>query len=88
MKESKLNNRIGNWLIGGLLLGMGLLIANDAWGGEEHNHVHIDQVGDNLELTILQDGKGQHIDLDLGLTYGNVDNLTMWIGQLGEDNDV
>ena len=46
------------------------------------------QVGDNLELTILQDGKGQHIDLDLGLQYGNVDNLTMWIGQLGEDNDV
>ena len=35
------------------------------------------QVGDNLELTILQDGKGQHIDLELGLQYGNVDNLTM-----------
>ena len=46
------------------------------------------QVGDNLDLTILQDGKAQHIDLDLGLQYGNVDNLTMWIGQLGEDNDV
>jgi hypothetical protein len=88
MKESKFNNRFSNWLIGGLLLGMGLLIANDAWGGEEHNHIHIDQTGDNLVLNIDQIGKDQHIDLDLGLQYGNVDNLTMWIGQLGEDNDI
>ena len=89
MKESKFNNRFSNWLIGGLLFGMGLLIANDAWGGPEHNHVHIDQTsGDNLVLDITQAGFNQHVDLDLGLQYGNVDNLTMWIGQLGQDNDV
>jgi|TARA_A100001011_G_scaffold35127_1_gene33467 hypothetical protein len=60
----------------------------DAFAGPEHNHVHIDQIGDDLVLNIDQQGKNQHIDLDLGLQYGNVDNLTMWIGQLGEDNEV
>ena len=76
------------YILGTLLAIFCATASYDAFAGPEHNHVHIDQVGDNLELTILQDGKGQHIDLDLGLQYGNVDNLTMWIGQLGEDNDV
>jgi len=71
------------------LLGIFCATASfDLFAGEGHNHVHIDQVGDNLDLTISQEGKDQHIDLDLGLQYGNVDNLTMWIGQLGEDNEV
>ena len=73
------------YILGTLLAIFCATASYDVFAGEEHNHVHIDQVGDNLELTILQDGKGQHIDLDLGLQYGNVDNLTMWIGQLGED---
>jgi len=76
-------------VLGYMLLGMILLLAPaKANAGDEHNHVHIDQEGDNLVLDILQAGKDQHIDLDLGLQYGNVDNLTMWIGQLGEDNEV
>jgi len=76
-------------VLGYMLLGMILLLAPaKANAGDEHNHVHIDQEGDNLVLDILQSGKDQHIDLDLGLQYGNVDNLTMWIGQLGEDNEV
>ena len=69
------------------LVGMAL-ISLGAFAGDEHNHVHIDQEGDNLVLDILQTGTDQHIDLDLGLQYGNVDNLTMWIGQIGQDNDV
>jgi len=69
------------------LVGM-TLISLGAFAGEGHNHVHIDQTGDNLVLDILQTGLDQHIDLDLGLQYGNVDNLTMWIGQIGQDNDV
>ena len=76
------------YILGTLLAIFCATASYDVFAGPEHNHVHIDQVGDNLELTILQEGKGQHIDLDLGLQYGNVDNLTMWIGQLGEDNDV
>ena len=76
------------YILGTLLAIFCATESYDVFAGPEHNHVHIDQVGDNLELTILQEGKGQHIDLDLGLQYGNVDNLTMWIGQLGEDNDV
>ena len=76
------------YILGTLLAIFCATASYDVFAGPEHNHVHIDQVGDNLELTILQDGKGHHIDLDLGLQYGNVDNLTMWIGQLGEDNDV
>ena len=69
------------------LVGMAL-ISLSAFAGDEHNHVHIDQEGDNLVLDILQTGTDQHIDLDLGLQYGNVDNLNMWIGQIGQDNDV
>ena len=69
------------------LVGMAL-ISLGAFAGDEHNHVHIDQEGDNLVLDILQTGTDQHIDLDLGLQYGNVDNLNMWIGQIGQDNDV
>lgn len=64
------------------------VISLSAFAGDEHNHVHIDQEGDNLVLDILQSGMDQHIDLDLGLQYGNVDNLNMWIGQIGQDNDV
>ncbi len=60
-----------------------LSMATQLFAEEGHNHVHIDQTGDNLVMDILQSGKDQHIDLDLGLQYGNVDNLTMWIGQLG-----
>ena len=37
----------------------------DAFAGPEHNHVHIDQIGDDLVLNIDQQGKNQHIDLKL-----------------------
>ena len=75
------------YILGTLLAIFCATASYDAFAGPNITHI-LTQVGDNLELTILQEGKGQHIDLDLGLQYGNVDNLTMWIGQLGEDNDV
>jgi len=76
------------YIVGTLFAIFCAISSYEAFAGEGHNHVHIDQIGDNLVLNIDQQGKDQHIDLDLGLQYGNVDNLTMWIGQLGEDNEV
>ena len=45
------------YILGTLLAIFCATASYDAFAGPEHNHVHIDQVGDNLELTILQKGK-------------------------------
>ena len=69
---------------------MAFVMSAMFWGSWVHaNEVYMEQVGDNTNVTILQDGNGNRIDDGLGgNAYIGGDNNVVSISQVGSNNSL